>query len=72
VDINQKITEFPGYKPQNSTRLIIFLFNFKKADKLKGPSKDDSVPLGRNKKEITGCGKRDWSGTGDREGKKGT
>jgi hypothetical protein len=38
---------------------------FKKVNKLKGPSEDVSIPLGRGKKTITGTG-RDMDVKGDR------
>ena len=44
-------------------------------NKLKGPSKEASIPLGREKKAITGDGMeggRDLGGKVDREGKRGT
>jgi hypothetical protein len=46
-----------------------------KVKKLKGPSKDASIPLGREKKAISGQeaeGGRDLGGREDNEGKRGT
>ena len=49
----KKSTEYPRYSPQNS----------KKVNKLKCPSEDASVPLGREKKAITsGEGGRNLGG----------
>ena len=47
----------------------------KKANKLKGPSEDASIPFVREKKAITGRGKeggRDLNGKGNRKGKRQT
>jgi hypothetical protein len=49
----KKSTEYPRYSPQNST-----------VNKVKGPSEDASVPLGREKKAIT-----NWEGGKDIGGK---
>jgi hypothetical protein len=65
VDISLKCRNYPRYNPQNS----------KMVNKLKGPSKEASIPLGREKKAITGDGMeggRDLGGKVDREGKRGT
>jgi hypothetical protein len=51
--------EYLRYSPRNS----------KRSNKLKCPSEDTSVPLGREKKAITsGEGGRDLGGEGDRVG----
>jgi hypothetical protein len=44
---------------------------FKKVNKLKGPTEDASIPRRREKKAITGEG-GDLDEKGDREGKRGT
>jgi hypothetical protein len=54
VDINETYTEYPGYNPQNSQRLT------SPRAQVRTPQ---SVPLGREKKAITGGGKE-----GRREG----
>ena len=52
--------EYLRYSPRNS----------KRSNKLKCPSEDTSVPLGREKKAITsGEGERDLGGKVDGEGK---
>jgi hypothetical protein len=60
-----------GKKVQNIQNTI---HRTRKINKLKGSSEDVSIPLGREKKTITGWGKggRELSGKGDREGKRGT
>jgi hypothetical protein len=60
---NNNNTEYPGYSPQNSKRLIV--------NKPKGPSENTSIPLGREKKAITGR-KREggsWVGKGAGRGR---
>jgi hypothetical protein len=43
----------------------------KKVNKLKGPSEDDSVPFGREKKAITGNREMETHGGADQGGEKG-
>jgi hypothetical protein len=50
VDISQKNAEHPVFIPQNLKKVI----------KPQGRSEDNSIPLGREKKEITG-----WVGGGE-------
>ena len=66
MDISQKKKKKYRIPKIQSTEL-------KKVNKLKCPSEDASVPLGREKKAVMGEeGGRDLSGKGDREGKRGT
>ena len=52
-----------GYSPQKCQIPKIQSTELKKVNKLKGPSEDASVPLGREKKAITsGEGGRDLGG----------
>jgi hypothetical protein len=44
VDISQKSIEYPGYNPQNTRKLT----------SQRAQSEDASIPLGREKKAITG------------------
>jgi hypothetical protein len=59
-----------GCYPPQKYRIQIQSTELKKVNKLKGPSEDTSVPLGREKKAITsGEGERDLGGKVDGEGK---
>ena len=58
----KKCTEYPRYSPQNS-----------KVNRLKGPSEDTSIPLGREKKATTrGKEGRELGGKEDGAGERGT
>ena len=67
MDMHGIYSLISGYQPKKKYRIPkIQSTELKKVNKLKGPSEDASVPLGREKKAITsGEGGRDLGGKVD-------